>query len=57
MKQERKKNKKVGVRTQRTATILIDDEFINVWKSLPNKSRFVNDALREYFFDKICTGQ
>lgn len=57
MKQERKKNKRVGVRTQRTATILIDDEFINVWKSLPNKSRFVNDALRDFLFEKTCTAQ
>lgn len=45
-KQQRKENRRKGVRTQFYATIVIDDDNATRWHQLPNKSQFVNMALR-----------
>lgn len=42
-----KNNRKAGVKTVISVHIYIDEELFPAFTRLPNKTRFVNDAIRE----------
>lgn len=42
-----KKNRKVGVKTTISVHVYVDRELYPAFARLPNKTRFVNDAIRE----------
>ena len=52
MKKKIKSTKKGGGTTVTLVGVQIDNDLLPYLKALPNKSRFINDLLREKFFGK-----